>query len=249
MGMPKMNTSTARIGYARVSTADQNPEAQITALEAAGCTMIRTETGSGSSLESRPELGIILDFIHPDETLVVTRIDRLARSLKDLQVIVAKLRERAPISPQPSSPWTPRPLPARRFSTCSASSPSSRPACAASVRLKELPRPGEGASIADDRRRSIWTQSGIELPKGSRRPGSPARWGSRAEPFTRPKARLETMAKPVKAREQSGKIPPHKNVTKHAICSPYALQDVHICSFGPFRPCRRHGQIAAAPHA
>ena len=89
-----MNTSTARIGYARVSTADQNPEAQITALEAAGCTMIRTETGSGSSLESRPELGIILDFIHPDETLVVTRIDRLARSLKDLQAIVAKLRER-----------------------------------------------------------------------------------------------------------------------------------------------------------
>ena len=89
-----MNTSTTHIGYARVSTADQNPETQITALEAAGCTMIRTETGSGSSLESRPELGIILDFIHPDETLVVTRIDRLARSLKDLQVIVATLRER-----------------------------------------------------------------------------------------------------------------------------------------------------------
>ncbi len=56
--------------------------------------MIRTETGSGSSLESRPELGTILDFIHPDETLVVTRIDRLARSMKDLQVIVAKLRKR-----------------------------------------------------------------------------------------------------------------------------------------------------------
>ena len=89
-----MNTSAARIGYARVSTPYQNPEAQVAALEAAGCTMIRTETGSGSSLESRTELGIILDFIHPDETLVVTRIDRLARSLKDLQVIVAKLRER-----------------------------------------------------------------------------------------------------------------------------------------------------------
>ena len=56
--------------------------------------MIRTETGSGSSLECRPELGTILDFIHPDEILVVTRIDRLARSLKDLQVIVAKLSER-----------------------------------------------------------------------------------------------------------------------------------------------------------
>ena len=94
LDISKMNGSTARIGYARVSAADQNPEARIAALEAAGCTMIRTETGSGSSLESRPELGIILDFIHPDETLVVTRIDRLARSLKDLQAIVAKLRER-----------------------------------------------------------------------------------------------------------------------------------------------------------
>ena len=73
-----MNTSTARIGYARVSTSDQNHAAQVAALEAAGCTMIRTETGSGTSLENRPELGIILDFIHPGETRVATRIDRLA---------------------------------------------------------------------------------------------------------------------------------------------------------------------------
>ena len=89
-----MNSSTARIGYARVSTVDQNLDAQVAALEAAGCTMIRTEAGSGTSLERRPELGIILDVIHPDETLVVTRIDRLARSLQDLQVIVAKITER-----------------------------------------------------------------------------------------------------------------------------------------------------------
>ena len=91
--MPKVNTSAARIGYAWVSTSDQNLDAQIAA-EAAGCTIIRTETGSGTTLENRSELGIILDFIHPGETLVVTRIDRLARSMKDLQVIVAKLRER-----------------------------------------------------------------------------------------------------------------------------------------------------------
>ena len=57
---------------------------KIAALEATGCTMIQTETSSASSLESRTELGIILDFIHPDETLVVTRIDRLVRSLRDL---------------------------------------------------------------------------------------------------------------------------------------------------------------------
>ena len=44
-----MNTSSARIGYARVSTADQNLNAQIAALKKAGCTMIRTETGDGAT--------------------------------------------------------------------------------------------------------------------------------------------------------------------------------------------------------
>ena len=87
-----MNNSSARIGYARVSTVDQNPDARIAALEAAGCTMIRTETRDGATLSGRPELGVILDFIHPGETLVVTRIDRLARSMHDLQVIVATLK-------------------------------------------------------------------------------------------------------------------------------------------------------------
>ena len=81
-GTPKMNSSSARIGYARVSTADQNFDAQMAALEAAGCTMVHTETGDGTTLGGRPELRTILNFIHPDETLVVTRIDRLARSMR-----------------------------------------------------------------------------------------------------------------------------------------------------------------------
>ena len=93
MGTPKMNSSSARIGYARVSTADQNLDAQTAALEAAGCTMVRTETGDGATLAGRPELRTILEFIHPGETLVVTRIDRLARSMRDLQVIVATLQD------------------------------------------------------------------------------------------------------------------------------------------------------------
>ncbi len=89
-----MNTSAPRIGYARISTADQTLDAQVQALEAAGCTMIRTETGSGTTLDGRPELKTILDFIHPGETLVVTRIDRLARSMRDLQTIVAMLKDK-----------------------------------------------------------------------------------------------------------------------------------------------------------
>ena len=89
-----MNTYQAKIGYARTSTVDQNLDAQIAALKAAGCSMVRTEQKSGATLDGRPELKTILDFIHPGETLVVTRIDRLARSMQDLQTIVARLKEK-----------------------------------------------------------------------------------------------------------------------------------------------------------
>jgi DNA invertase Pin-like site-specific DNA recombinase len=84
----------ARIGYARTSTTNQNLAAQIAALKAAGCEVIREEQKSGAALEGRSELTTILDFIHAGETLVVTRIDRLARSLRDLQVIVDRLKSK-----------------------------------------------------------------------------------------------------------------------------------------------------------
>lgn len=89
-----MNRSSPKIGYARTSTVDQNLDAQIEALTAAGCGMVRQEQRSAATLEGRPELKTILDFIHPGETLVVTRIDRLARSMQDLQTIVARLKEK-----------------------------------------------------------------------------------------------------------------------------------------------------------
>lgn len=91
---PKLDKAPARIGYARTSTTDQNLDAQISALEAVGCTMIRQEQKSGAKLEGRVELQTILDFIHEGETLVVTRIDRLARSLRDLQIIADKLSKK-----------------------------------------------------------------------------------------------------------------------------------------------------------
>lgn len=79
------------IGYARVSTTDQNCEIQEDALRAAGCTVIRSERVSGTSRKGRSELETVLDFIREGDTLVVTRIDRLARSLFDLESIVRQL--------------------------------------------------------------------------------------------------------------------------------------------------------------
>ena len=84
----------ALIGYARTSTAHQNLDAQLEALEAFGCDPIRAEQASGRSRTARPELDAILAFIREGDSLVVTRVDRLARSVKDLQDIAAIVRER-----------------------------------------------------------------------------------------------------------------------------------------------------------
>jgi DNA invertase Pin-like site-specific DNA recombinase len=80
------------IGYARVSTTDQNLDIQITALKAAGCDVIRSEKRSGTSTKGRTELQTILDFIRDGDALVVTRIDRLARSIADLSDIVRAVK-------------------------------------------------------------------------------------------------------------------------------------------------------------
>lgn len=86
--------ASAKIGYARVSTDDQDTAIQVEALKRAGCTVIRRENVSGTSLQGRAELAVIMEFIREGDTLVVTRIDRLARSIADLQVIVRQLNER-----------------------------------------------------------------------------------------------------------------------------------------------------------
>jgi DNA invertase Pin-like site-specific DNA recombinase len=79
-------------GYARVSTIEQDLGIQEAALRAAGCQTIRSEKKSGSDRGARTELQILLDFLRAGDTLVVTRIDRLARSMKDLQDIVHELK-------------------------------------------------------------------------------------------------------------------------------------------------------------
>ena len=83
----------ALYGYARVSTNDQDFTLQEQALRAAGCEVIRAEKVTGTSLTGRTELQVLLDFLRRGDTLVVTRIDRLARSIKDLQDIVYTLKE------------------------------------------------------------------------------------------------------------------------------------------------------------
>jgi DNA invertase Pin-like site-specific DNA recombinase len=80
------------IGYARVSTSDQNLEIQEAALRAAGCQVIRAEKRSGTTTSGRTELQTVLDFLGTGDVLMVTRIDRLARSIGDLQDIVRAVK-------------------------------------------------------------------------------------------------------------------------------------------------------------
>ncbi len=82
----------ARIGYARVSTEDQDLGIQVAALAAAGCDIVRAETVSGTSTNGRTELNTVLEFLRAGDVLMVTRIDRLARSIGDLQDIVRTLK-------------------------------------------------------------------------------------------------------------------------------------------------------------
>ncbi len=81
------------IGYARVSTDDQNLDAQTDALKAAGAGKLFADRISGSKRE-RPELDRMLDQLRDGDVVTVTKYDRLARSLKDLLEIVETIRER-----------------------------------------------------------------------------------------------------------------------------------------------------------
>ena len=81
-----------KIGYARISTQDQNLHLQEDALKAAGCEKIFVDKISGSTKE-RPGLNQALEFLRENDTLVIWRLDRLARSLKDLISLVTELEK------------------------------------------------------------------------------------------------------------------------------------------------------------
>ncbi|GAA4859168.1 recombinase family protein [Kitasatospora terrestris] len=78
------------IGYARVSTDDQEAQLQHDALTEAGCSRIFTDKASGKNMD-RPELAAVLDYLRPGDTLCVWKLDRFARSLIDLVTIVDAL--------------------------------------------------------------------------------------------------------------------------------------------------------------
>jgi DNA invertase Pin-like site-specific DNA recombinase len=81
------------VGYARVSTADQSLDLQITALKKAGCMKIFTDVASGKRGD-RPGLEELTHFLRAGDTLIVWKLDRLGRSLQHLIEIVNELRER-----------------------------------------------------------------------------------------------------------------------------------------------------------
>ena len=81
------------LGYARISTFEQNPDLQRDALKDAGCYRIFSDRASGS-LDARPALTKVLDQLRPGDTLVVWRLDRLGRSLRHLIETVTELHER-----------------------------------------------------------------------------------------------------------------------------------------------------------
>ena len=81
-----------KIGYARVSTKDQNLDLQLDALKAAGCEKIYTD--KISSVKNRPELNKALSYLRKGDTFVIWRLDRLGRSLKDLVNIVDDMQSK-----------------------------------------------------------------------------------------------------------------------------------------------------------
>ena len=86
-----MGLEMAKIGYARVSSNTQDYQGQVDALKAAGCERIFSEKASGKSTDGRKEFDKLMKALLPGDTVVVTKLDRLARSSRDLHNILHEL--------------------------------------------------------------------------------------------------------------------------------------------------------------
>src|SRR5262249_18079137 len=86
------HNSDMKYGYARVSTDDQNPALQLAALQKAGCTSVFKDEGISGATTKRPALTRCLKTLRPGDTLIVWKLDRLGRSLRDLITLLDELR-------------------------------------------------------------------------------------------------------------------------------------------------------------
>jgi DNA invertase Pin-like site-specific DNA recombinase len=84
----------ARIGYARVSSIDQDLKGQHERLRIEGCEIIRSEKMSGGSRDGRTELATVIEFLRHGDELVITRLDRLGRDTRDVLNIVHECQQR-----------------------------------------------------------------------------------------------------------------------------------------------------------
>jgi DNA invertase Pin-like site-specific DNA recombinase len=84
----------ARIGYARVSSIDQDLDIQIAKLRAEGCEIIRSEKVSGGSRDGRVELETVIQFLRPGDELMVARLDRLGRDTRDVLNLIHECEQR-----------------------------------------------------------------------------------------------------------------------------------------------------------
>ena len=87
-------TIIMKVGYARVSSVGQNLESQIRILEEYGCEKIFQEKKSGRSMKNRDQLQDMLSFVREGDEIIITRTDRIARSVLDLQLLVKQLSEK-----------------------------------------------------------------------------------------------------------------------------------------------------------
>ena len=83
-----------KLGYARVSSTSQSTDIQVEALNAAGCSTVRTEKVSGKIRDGRDELATILDFLREGDVLVDHKLDRLGRSTRDCLNLVHEIHEK-----------------------------------------------------------------------------------------------------------------------------------------------------------
>lgn len=109
-----IETGAFLIGYARVSTRDQDLTNQEAQLRAAGCGKVFAEKITGTRRD-RPQLDRLLDHLRPGDVVVVTRLDRLARSIRDLLDIVERVREAGAGLRSLAEPWADTTSPAGRM--------------------------------------------------------------------------------------------------------------------------------------